>query len=99
MSLNASHAPVDFAVPPRNAVALPSPLVLLTLFMCVVVVLRARVYWIGHRHRTAWIELEAWTRSQARSARRAATVDLRAAAAQVTEEAPESDDVLVGARR
>ena len=57
--------------------SLPSPLTLLTLLMAVVVALRARVYWITHRHRTAWTELDQWARVQARSARRPAPSDRR----------------------
>ena len=52
--------------------SLPSPLTILTLLMAVLAVLRARVYWIAHRHRTAWTELDSWARGQARSARRSA---------------------------
>jgi hypothetical protein len=56
---------------------MPSPMTLLTLLMAVVVALRARVYWIAHRHRTAWISLEDWARDQAGSARRRGPADRR----------------------
>jgi D-alanyl-D-alanine carboxypeptidase (penicillin-binding protein 5/6) len=75
--------------------SLPSPLTVLTLLMAVVVALRARVYWIGHRHRTAWIELDQWARTQARSARRPAPADRRPA---VTRTGARADDDLVGSR-
>lgn len=56
---------------------LPSPLTVLTLLMAVLVALRARVYWIAHRNRTAWVELDEWAMQQARSARRPAPSDRR----------------------
>ena len=62
-----------------SAPTLPSPLTLMTLAMAVIVVLRARVYWIAHRHRTAWTELDVWARAQARSARRPGPADRRSA--------------------
>jgi serine-type D-Ala-D-Ala carboxypeptidase (penicillin-binding protein 5/6) len=40
---------------------MPSMLQILTLVMAVLVALRARVYWIGHRSRSAWIDLDTWT--------------------------------------
>jgi serine-type D-Ala-D-Ala carboxypeptidase (penicillin-binding protein 5/6) len=56
---------------------LPSPLTVLTLFAAVLVVLRSRVYWIGHRSRTAWTSLDDWASTQARSARRRGPADRR----------------------
>lgn len=56
---------------------LPSPLTVLTLFAAVLVLLRARVYWIGHRNRTAWTSLDQWATTQARSARRRGPADRR----------------------
>jgi serine-type D-Ala-D-Ala carboxypeptidase (penicillin-binding protein 5/6) len=57
--------------------ALPSPLTALTLLLGVLVVLRARVYWIGHRSRTAWTTLDEWAAVQARSSRRHGPADRR----------------------
>lgn len=89
--------------------SLPSPLTVLTLLMAVLVVLRARVYWISHRSRTAWVELDTWARGQARSARRPSSTAPRstARAAQRPATGPNSraagrtpiDEDLVGARR
>jgi serine-type D-Ala-D-Ala carboxypeptidase (penicillin-binding protein 5/6) len=56
---------------------LPSPLTVLTLLAAVLVLLRARVYWIGHRNRTAWTSLDQWATTQARSARRRGPADRR----------------------
>ncbi len=56
---------------------LPSPLTVLTLFAAVLVALRARVYWIGHRSRSAWTSLDQWAATQARSARRRGPADRR----------------------
>jgi D-alanyl-D-alanine carboxypeptidase (penicillin-binding protein 5/6) len=57
--------------------SLPSPLTVLTLLAAVLVALRARVYWIGHRSRTAWTSLDEWATTQARSARRRGPADRR----------------------
>jgi D-alanyl-D-alanine carboxypeptidase (penicillin-binding protein 5/6) len=79
---------------------LPSPLTLLTLLMAVVVVLRARVYWIAHRSRTAWIDLDAWARTQARSARRPGPQDRRVRpAASGRRSGSSTDEALVSSRR
>ena len=56
---------------------LPSPLTVLTMLAAVLVLLRARVYWIGHRSRTAWTSLDQWATTQARSARRRGPADRR----------------------
>lgn len=48
---------------------LPSPLTLVMVGLAVVVLMRARVYWLLHRHRTGWVSLDAWAARQARSAR------------------------------
>jgi serine-type D-Ala-D-Ala carboxypeptidase (penicillin-binding protein 5/6) len=76
---------------------LPSPLTVLTLLAAVLVALRARVYWIGHRSRTAWTSLDQWATSQARSSRRRGPADRR-----VRSSAPASsttDETLIGASR
>jgi serine-type D-Ala-D-Ala carboxypeptidase (penicillin-binding protein 5/6) len=78
--------------------SLPSPLTVLTMLLGVVVLLRARVYWITHRHRTAWVELDAWAREQARSTRHRAPTDRRTGAAAPRHRAV-ADDALVSARR
>jgi hypothetical protein len=75
--------------------ALPSPLTVLTLLAAVLVALRARVYWIGHRSRSAWTSLDEWATTQARSARRRGPADRR-----VRSSAPTSsttDESLIGA--
>lgn len=66
----ASEGASSWGLPGLPVPPLPSPLTLLTLAMGVVVLLRARVYWIAHRNRAAWVDLEVWARQQARSARR-----------------------------
>jgi hypothetical protein len=74
---------------------MPSPLTVLTLLAAVLVALRARVYWIGHRSRTAWTSLDEWASTQARSARRRGPADRRVRAS-----APASrttDETLIGA--
>ena len=48
---------------------MPSILQILTMLMALVAVLRARVYWIAHRHRSAWVDLEAWNRRAGRAER------------------------------
>ena len=78
--------------------SLPSPLTLLTLLVGVVVLMRARVYWIAHRHRTAWIELEDWARAQARSARRAGPADRRVRTGAAAPGMAEHDEALVSTR-
>jgi D-alanyl-D-alanine carboxypeptidase (penicillin-binding protein 5/6) len=74
---------------------LPSPLTVLTLMAAVLVALRARVYWIGHRNRTAWTSLDQWATSQARSSRRRGPADRRVRTA--APEAVDSDESLIGA--
>jgi serine-type D-Ala-D-Ala carboxypeptidase (penicillin-binding protein 5/6) len=74
---------------------LPAPLTVLTLLAAVLVVLRTRVYWIGHRSRTAWTSLDQWATTQARSSSRRGPADRRlrtAGPATAT-----VDDSLVGA--
>jgi D-alanyl-D-alanine carboxypeptidase (penicillin-binding protein 5/6) len=73
---------------------LPSPLTVLTLLAAVLVALRARVYWIGHRSRTAWTSLDEWASTQARSSRRRGPADRRVRASAVSSTADES---LIGA--
>jgi len=72
---------------------LPSPLTVLTLLAAVLVALRARVYWIGHRSRTAWTSLDQWATSQARSARRRGPADRRVRVARSG--SPVQDDDLI----
>jgi D-alanyl-D-alanine carboxypeptidase (penicillin-binding protein 5/6) len=80
--------------------SMPSPLTLLTLLMAVVVALRARVYWIAHRHRTAWTSLDDWARGQAGSARRAGPADPRVGtAAESASTGATSDGDLVSSSR
>ena len=74
---------------------LPSPLTVLTLMAAVLVALRARVYWIGHRSRTAWTSLDQWATSQARSSRRRGPADRRVRTA--APEAANDDESLIGA--
>jgi D-alanyl-D-alanine carboxypeptidase (penicillin-binding protein 5/6) len=71
---------------------LPSPLTVLTLLAAVLVALRARVYWIGHRSRTAWTSLDQWATSQARSARRHGPADRRVRVARSG--SPVQDDLI-----
>lgn len=73
--------------------SLPSPLTVLTLLAAVLVVLRARVYWIGHRSRTAWTSLDTWATTQARSARRRGPADRRVQASAQSA----ADEGLIGA--
>jgi D-alanyl-D-alanine carboxypeptidase (penicillin-binding protein 5/6) len=74
---------------------LPSPLTVLTLMAAVLVALRARVYWIGHRSRTAWTSLDQWATSQARSSHRRGPADRRVRTA--APEAAGADESLIGA--
>jgi D-alanyl-D-alanine carboxypeptidase (penicillin-binding protein 5/6) len=74
--------------------SMPSPLTLLTLLMAVIVALRARVYWIGHRHRTAWTDLDVWARAQARSARRPGPADRRVRTRQAEQAHDESEELV-----
>ena len=67
----------SLALPSLSLPGLPSPLTVLTLLMAVLVVLRARVYWISHRSRTAWTSLDTWAASQAQSSRRRGPSDRR----------------------
>ncbi len=67
----------SLALPSFSLPGLPSPLTVLTLLMAVLVVLRARVYWISHRSRTAWTSLDTWAASQAQSSRRRGPSDRR----------------------
>jgi D-alanyl-D-alanine carboxypeptidase (penicillin-binding protein 5/6) len=83
-------------VPSIPMPGLPSPLTLLTLLMGVLVVLRARVYWIGHRSRTAWTSLDEWAAAQARSARRRGPADRRVRSQQAD---PATAEDLIGASR
>jgi D-alanyl-D-alanine carboxypeptidase (penicillin-binding protein 5/6) len=75
--------------------ALPSPLTVLTLLAAVLVALRARVYWIGHRSRTAWTSLDEWASTQARSARRRGPADRRVRAS--AQASRTTDETLIGA--
>jgi D-alanyl-D-alanine carboxypeptidase (penicillin-binding protein 5/6) len=78
--------------------SLPSPLTMLTALLAVVVVLRARVYWITHRHRTGWTTLEQWAGEQAASsARHRAPADRRTKP--VARASSPAEDELVSARR
>ncbi len=77
---------------------LPSALTVLTLLIGIVVALRARVYWIAHRNRTGWTELDQWARRQARSSARRGPADHRVRPT-ATEQARETDEDLIGARR
>jgi D-alanyl-D-alanine carboxypeptidase (penicillin-binding protein 5/6) len=52
--------------------SMPPVLTILTVLMGILVLLRARVYWIAHRTRAGWTELDTWAGQQARSARRPA---------------------------
>jgi D-alanyl-D-alanine carboxypeptidase (penicillin-binding protein 5/6) len=81
--------------------SLPSPLTLLTVLMAAVVLLRARVYWIAHRHRTAWVSLDDWARAQARSASHRAPADLRTSSARRGDATSGhvEDEAYAGARR
>ncbi len=72
---------------------MPSPLSVLTLLAAVLVILRARVYWIGHRGRTAWTSLDQWATTQARSARRRGPADRRVRASARSA----ADESLIGA--
>jgi serine-type D-Ala-D-Ala carboxypeptidase (penicillin-binding protein 5/6) len=76
---------------------LPSPLTLLTLMAAVLVALRARVYWITHRSRTAWTSLDEWATTQARSSRRRGPVDRRVRT--VEPGSATADEDLIGASR
>ncbi len=76
---------------------LPSPLTLLTLMVGVLVLLRARVYWIGHRSRSAWTSLDEWAATQARSSRRHGPADRRVRGRQAEPETAHED--LIGASR
>ncbi len=77
--------------------SLPSPLTLLTLLAAVLVALRARVYWIGHRSRTAWMSLDQWATSQARSARHRGPADRRVRGTRP--QAATTDENLIGASK
>jgi D-alanyl-D-alanine carboxypeptidase (penicillin-binding protein 5/6) len=82
--------------------SLPSPLTLMTLLVGIVVLLRSRVYWIAHRHRTAWVELDEWARQQARSARRQGPADRRVRTGATSHGGPSrpaEDDALVSSQR
>ena len=70
---------------------------ILTLLAAVLVALRARVYWIGHRSRTAWTSLDQWATTQARSASRGGPADRRVRATR--HEATTTDESLIGASR
>jgi len=76
---------------------LPSPLTVLTLMAGVLVLLRARVYWIAHRSRTAWTSLDHWAATQARSSRRQGPSDRRVRPPRTT--AAASDDTLISASK
>ena len=76
---------------------LPSPLTVLTLMAGVLVLLRARVYWIAHRSRTAWTSLDHWASVQARSSRRQGPSDRRVRPARAT--AAGRDDTLISASK
>ncbi len=89
----ASRGASTFGLP-----GLPSPLTVLTLMTAVVVALRARVYWIAHRNRTSWIELDSWARRQARSSARRGPADRRVRPAR-PDHAHDPDEGLIGARR
>jgi D-alanyl-D-alanine carboxypeptidase (penicillin-binding protein 5/6) len=97
---DAPTAPISedgWALPSLRAPGLPSmpsPLTILTLLMGVLVVLRARVYWIGHRNRTAWTELDRWSRQHTRTHRHPGTAHPRAGAGRSRSD----DEDLVGAR-
>jgi D-alanyl-D-alanine carboxypeptidase (penicillin-binding protein 5/6) len=79
--------------------SLPSPLTILTVLVGLVALLRARVYWIGHRHRTAWVSLDDWAAAQAGSARRRAPVDRQVRPGTPTSRRrAEVDESLVGTR-
>lgn len=71
---------LTLGVPGIPMPGLPSPLSVLTLLAAVLVALRARVYWIGHRSRTAWTSLDQWATSQARSSTRRGPADRRVGA-------------------
>ena len=77
--------------------SLPSPLTVLTLLAAVLVALRARVYWIGHRSRTAWMSLDQWATSQARSARHRGPADRRVRGTRP--QAATTDENLIGASK
>lgn len=81
--------------------SLPSPLTLLTVLLGLVVLLRARVYWITHRHRTGWTTLEQWAAAQAGSARHRAPADRRTRATRPgpTSARASEDPALVPSRR
>jgi serine-type D-Ala-D-Ala carboxypeptidase (penicillin-binding protein 5/6) len=74
---------------------LPSPFTVLTLLAAVLVALRARVYWIGHRSRTSWTSLDDWATTQARSSSRRGPADRRVRAARP--QATTVDESLIGA--
>ena len=75
---------------------IPSPLTILTLLTAVRVVLRARVYWITHRSRSAWTSLDDWAATQARSARRRGPGDRRLPSDRARRR---SDQSLIGASK
>ncbi len=76
----------------------PSMLTVLTLLGFVVVALRTRVYWIAHRSRTGWVELDSWARRQARSSAHRGPVDRRVRPAPARQSRESAED-LIGARR
>ena len=86
---------LSLGIPGIPMPSLPSPLTVLTLLAAVLVALRARVYWVGHRSRTAWTSLDQWATSQARSSSRRGPADRRIRSTQP--EAATGDESLVGA--
>ena len=87
---------LSFGLPGIPMPSLPSPLTILTLLVGVLVLLRARVYWIGYRSRTAWTSLDAWASTQARSARRRGPADRRV---RTPRSAAMADEGLIGASK
>jgi D-alanyl-D-alanine carboxypeptidase (penicillin-binding protein 5/6) len=83
----------SLALPSLSLPGLPSPLTVLTLLTAVLVVLRARVYWISHRSRTAWTSLDTWAASQAQSSRRRGPSDRRVRTER-SQSAEEVDDLI-----
>ncbi len=90
----APSRPWALGLPSLPGPGLPAPLTILTLMAGVLVLLRARVYWISHRSRTAWTSLDQWASTQARSSRRQGPSDRRVRPARTTARA--TDDALIG---
>ncbi len=84
----------SLALPSLSVPGLPSPLTVLTVLMAVLVVLRARVYWISHRSRSAWTQ-ESRTASQDQPSRRRGPSDRRIRTGRSRSAAEDED--LIGA--